>query len=170
MTLELVCWAISVAIYIGFSIVFAIIKFGVPPSVSSLYRKLDKIGWPPWLYSLAMMYSAMFLAVAGGTNTMGWAAMFLVVTGIAGDTSQGKVTEWLHIVGAWGCMALGLLALWVDYGYWILSIFGLALILAIWIPRLKNKTYWIENAAYFVVAFGILNHLIYLDIFHGWLV
>jgi hypothetical protein len=146
----------SVVIFSGYTNVYLIAKFGVLRSISISFHELE--GKLKYLYTFAMMGTAIPLGIAGDTILMWVSACMLILTAFAADTRKDEATSIVHVIGAYGCIIGGLISIWVDYGMWYMSIGGLAAILALLIPQVRNHTYWLENVAFYFVWAGVLIH------------
>jgi hypothetical protein len=142
-------------------LVYAYIKVGMTKSISAIYDELNKLPRPKgYLYTIGMWLTALPLAAAGETELFYIAGALIALTGLAADIRKSKLTEWLHIIGAWGGMAAGLMSLWYDYGMWELAVSGAVAIGILQIIQVRNVTYWSECAAFAPIAGGIMYHLI----------
>jgi hypothetical protein len=142
---------------------YTVKKLGkVSTSISTTY---NKIGYSS-LYTGTMGLTAMAMMYAGGTLLSITAGALLLMCGIASTTNTRR-TEVIHIIGATGCMALGMASLWLDFAQWYLvlpfivftiyCVSGLNGQLTIRgrLIHVPNHTWWIECAAMGVVSLGL---------------
>lgn len=131
-----------------------VIKFGVLPSISDSYYYFEKqkLGFIftlfCWLFSFPLIFSAT-------TGLLFFAGSGILFVGAAPNfklKSEGDV----HTIAAISGIVLGMLSLVFDFNIYIgVGIFGI-ITLIFKIFRMKNKTWWIEIAAFIIILISLL--------------
>lgn len=153
MNTKIISALISFVIFTGY-VIFITKKFGWLKSISDSWYHLKS----KWMFTLALWGFSIFMALAGDTLLTFLAAAGICFAGATADTNHVRMTEVVHVIGATGGIVLGILALIFDFHLWWLAlIFGIFTILAME-KNMRNHTFWIEVATYYVIWIGIMFH------------
>ena len=148
-------------------LIYARIQFGMTRSISSTYGKLK--GKAKLLPFIVLILSVIVPAIVLGVNAnpespfrfLWWGSgMLILLVGMYADP-KSKTGDVLHVVGATGGIALGMLAPAITLeGWWTIvfpSVFAVFVGMQELFPKLKlkNNTYWTEVIAIAIVM-GLL--------------
>lgn len=130
-------------------------------SISASFYK-----WPDWqgIFFIAMCFG-ISLPVAGLVKHDPWtnwnflllgSAFMIIVTGCFAAFRE-RAQELIHVAGSILGILLGLVGLWLVYGYWP----GVVLFIVWYLfiqthPKIKAKTWWIEVAAFLIIWSGLV--------------
>ena len=141
-------------------ITFLVIKFGILPSISDSWYELKKLGgvWYSlftWFcYSLGILMffqtngTPLFFISGAGLCFVGVATQFL---------DKESIEPWIHFTGAALCILGILIGIGVERHMWIpLIAWGILTVVIEVIPKLKNKTWWVEISAFCCIILGLL--------------
>ena len=123
-------------------------RFGVLDSISASWYALGKQGW---IFTLFLWAISIPLCIVGENVWFFLAGTCLCFTGAAAAYKE-KMTNTVHYIGAVGGIGLSLAGLLQNGIWWPLVTF---LITAIAIRRVKNKTWWVEIAAFWLIIVGL---------------
>lgn len=140
----------STIIFFGY-IALVWIKFGILPSISDSYYYFKKI---PGLFFFAMFGTGLPITIFAETGLLFFAGSFIVLVGAAGAFRQELIGK-VHVIGAVGSIVLGMVSIWVDYGYWYISVGFALMTFLLTFFRIKNHTWWIEIFGYVCIV-GVL--------------
>jgi uncharacterized membrane protein HdeD (DUF308 family) len=145
-------------------VTFLVIKFKGPlPSISDSWYELKKLGgvWYSlftWFcYSLGVLMffqtngtaPALFFISGAGLCFVGVATQFM---------AKESIEPWIHFTGVALCVLGALVGIGVERHNW-LPLTGWAFstaIIEVLHPNLKNKTWWVEIAAFTFIIIGLL--------------
>lgn len=151
---------LSACIFITY-VLFITIKFGVLPSISDSWYKLQALGgvWYSlftWFcYSLGV---TLFFQTNGETALFFLAGAGLIAVGVATHFKlDDDIEPLIHFGGAVCCILSSFAALWIERGSYepfiaFLTLSGLFALL-----RVKNTTFWIEILAFLFIILGLLT-------------
>ena len=148
-------------IYLSYNI-FIVIMFGWSlNSISESWYRLE--GWKKILFTL-FCFSLGGLMIFQENGTAVFPFFFLSGSGLcftgAAMAFKDKPDSIVHSIGAYTCIFSGFLGLFFQEQEYIP--FLLFLLLALLASRMKNKTYWIEQAAFITLMLGlVLKHQIW---------
>lgn len=150
---------VSACIFIAYAL-FVTIKFGVLPSISESWYKLQELGgvWYSlftWFcYSLGV---TLFFQTNGETGLFFLAGAGLIIVGVATHFKLENDTEpIIHFLGAAICILSSFLGLIAERGCWIPLVVFIISAGLISLLRVKNTTWWIEIAAFVCIIGGFL--------------
>jgi len=141
-------------LYLG----WIIIQFGILPSISESFRKLEeKYGTGSltpyifWLYLINVSWPLWALMEPLGTAFFAMCGIILV--GAAARFWTGKSTEIPHYIGAVGGFLLAFISFGIAYGMWGWIFAGLGVVITILLKLLKvsNYTWWVEVQALLLI-------------------
>jgi len=127
-------------------ILYIVFKYGVQQSVSATYEKTGV-----W-FTLVMWGSAMPVIYARPEMLLYISCSGLLIVGAIPFVKKSNIHKWLHRMGAGICIAAGTF-FFIDYiNYFILMV--VTYLCTIVFPD-KNKVWWLEIAAYYLIVFGL---------------
>jgi hypothetical protein len=150
MNLDIILLIAVSSVFVGYLAVI-ISKFGVLKSISESYYRVH-----PVIFILFIWTIAVSLGIIGNTPLMFMAASFLCFVGAAPAFKSSELEERVHIVGASGGIILGFASLLLDFKLWYLVLIMAIFTLYASFIKLKNKTWWIECAAFVLIVLGLL--------------
>jgi len=148
--MNIILLSTTTAVFFGY-IALVWFKFGVLPSISDSYYYFKH---RPGLFFFAMFGTGFPVIVLAETSLLFFSGCFIVLVGTAGAFHR-ELTGKVHVIGAVGSIVLGMVSLWVDYGYWYISVGFTLLMFLITFFRVNNHTWWIEILAYVCIV-GVL--------------
>lgn len=159
MKTQLITLLISI---VSFNLYLIIIEkiYGVQKSISMSVKCLpDK--WK-WLFVLFMIMSMAPLLITTIDKTLMPIAIWMVLAVGATPLTErdrfAKLSEGLHMFGAFGGISLGFVSLWIEYGMWYLVLNELVLVLILFLTKsIRGEVIWyIELFSYIILVLGIL--------------
>lgn len=127
--------------------------YGMQKSFSDAYYADNKSP----LFYIVLALTGIPLMFVAQTFLMTVATTFMVVVGAAPGFKEPMEKE-IHVVAAVGCISIGLLSLYLDFGQVVLPLIAVTFIVLTTMFKMPNKTYWNEVVAYFIIVAGILVH------------
>jgi len=94
------------------------------------------------------------VTIQSETGMMFFAGAFICLVGAA-PAFRDDFTSKIHSIGAIGGISLAMVSLWIDYGYWYVSVGFAVMTFLLTFFRIKYHTWWIEILA-FVCVLGVL--------------
>jgi len=136
-------------------------RYGLLDSVSAshyaLVNESKKLGWIftvfTWSYAIpaAMLsHSIMMFAACG----------FISFVGVAANYRTNPSDQIFHGKFAKLAVVLSQLSIIFEYNLWYISLISVALIAIIYLTKVKNSTYWIEQVAFFTITYVFILELI----------
>ena len=152
---RLIALLASVVIFTGY-VTYITVKFGWLRSVSiSSYHITRR-----YMFTLSLVAFSMLLALAGGTALMVFAAAGICFSGTAADPHNDKMTDKVHTIGATTGIVFGIASMIMDFGLWYIALPMVILTILAMKLNMKNHTFWIEIAYYYVVSLVVLFDII----------
>ncbi len=149
---------ITTAIVVFFSYVaYVWIGYGVQRSISNSYYKLPKNR--KFLFILFCWLFAFPVMILGDSALMFAAGTFICFVGAAAAFKGDKMTKWVHMVGAYGGVALAMTSIWIDHDKWYLVVLFAAIsaLLMVFKKILNyNQIWWIEILAFSLVLITLM--------------
>jgi len=161
---NLICTIISMVLFIGFNII-CLKKYGLLSCYSAYGPK-----WAEWekehpatkginIWSLITIVSAALLIPPMIATAVGnplqflcfFAPLYLFLVGLTPNYQEDKKANIIHQIGAWGCVAMILVWLFIIVKKWVvlLPVFTLALVIGFGTRTIKESiTYYLEMAMY----------------------
>ena len=141
------------------------LKYGVQDSISISYynlREKDK-----WIFTVALWSFALPGAIILDTLLMLVASLGIIFVGgachfvekDAGD-KPAPMAYWTHMIGSYWGVILSQAALWINFGYWYLTVLFVGIVLSMKLLRTNNFTWWVEVSAIGTVLIGIILKLV----------
>lgn len=141
-------------------VMFILFKFGVLPSISDSWYRLKELPgvwyslftWFTWLLGVPLMFqtngdTALFFLAGAGLTAVGVATMFKL---------EHDIQPYIHFAGALIGILCSLVGIAIERGSWIPAIVFVVASSVIVLTKLKNRTWWIEIAAFLAIIFGLL--------------
>jgi hypothetical protein len=150
--LKLILLLFSLTVFSTYTIVISL-KYGVQKSISeSYYRLSDKA--KPW-FTLTLWGFAIPIMIISETGLMFFATGGICFVAVAANF-KGWVTERnVHMVGALGGIFLAMLSMIIDFNLWYIPSLFVAIITIISLTDIKNKLWWIETSAFYLILLGL---------------
>ena len=127
-------------------------KFGILPSISDSYYKLSVKGRV--LFTFFIWSVAFPIAIIGDSAILFAAGAALAFVGAAG-AFRDDLTEKVHVAGAIGGIVIGYIGIIVDLNDYMIPVLFIASFIYLTLKRVKNKTWWIETAAFIGVIISL---------------
>jgi hypothetical protein len=137
-------------------LLLVIFKFGWLKSISdSYYHIKHKYIFTFVLWSFAVL---MLLGVNDVITTViyPFACFGIVIVGAYTQFKGSKFIKTMHFVGAISGIALGIIGLWVEFGYMWLTLIYLPLYLLVKLVIKRNNFYWIEVFAIYLIGISLI--------------
>lgn len=137
-------------------LLLVIFKFGWLKSISdSYYHIKHKYIFTFVLWSFAVL---MLLGVNDVIKTAiyPFACFGIVIVGAYSHFKGSKFIKIMHFIGAIGGIALGIVGLWVEFGYMWLTLIYLPLYAVAKFVIRNNNFYWIEVFAIYLIGISLL--------------
>ena len=136
-------------------LIWIISKYGLLPSISDSYYKLkeDKLDFVFTLFIWYVSLSTIFIA---STPLMFGAGSLIAFVGAATAFKDDNLTKRVHTFGAICGILFGIMSLILEFNDYIIPAIFLTIFLTIIIINPKNKTYWIELAAFYSIYTSLL--------------
>lgn len=139
---------------------FIISKFGILPSISESYYKLE--GGYKSLFSLFIFNMVIPVIIVGNNPLMFLAGLFIAFVGAA-PAFKEEFQKQVHDIGAYGGIITAFISLWINFHLGYLSlILGLFFIYAIpknmsehWFNGIKNHIWWVEILSFILIITGL---------------
>lgn len=141
-------------------VMFILIKFGTLPSISDSWYKLKDLGgvwyslftWFTWLLGIPLLFqtngdTALFFLAGAGLSFVGVATMFKL---------KESIEPMIHFGGALTAILGSLAGLGIERGAWLPTFAFVIVSAGIILTKLKNRTWWIEIAAFLAIIFGLI--------------
>ncbi len=140
----------AVAVFIGF-LAYIVARYGVLKSISDLYYETgEKLYFMFFIWSLAFP-----LIIVQFTPLKFFAGIFLAFCG-ATPAFRRELDERVHVIGAVGGIVLGFASLVIDFQQYLITILMIAFTLYAGLTDMKNRTWWVETAAFVLIIVGLL--------------
>lgn len=142
-------------------LLLVIFKFGWLKSISdSYYHIKHKYIFTFVLWSFAVL---MLLGVNDviATPIYPFACFGIVIVGAYTQFKGSKFIKIMHFVGAISGIALGIIGLWVEFGYMWLTLIYLPLYLLAKLVIKRNNFYWIEVFAIYLIGISLIIILLW---------
>lgn len=144
--------------YIG----FVVYRFGVLPSISESWHRLEPLRKSYlftlfcWSLSILMLFqtnetTAWFFASGAGLALVGAATMF---------KSGGVYTDKVHYAGAVIGIQSTLIGLGVEYDNWIPMVVFIGISVTLGAFKIQNKIWWTEIVAFICIISGLLYRFV----------
>lgn len=150
---------LQILIFISY-VTFIVIKFGVLPSISDSWYRLRDLGgvwyslftWFCFGLGFLMFFQTngttpLFFLSGAGLSAVGVATMFKL---------KDDLQPYIHFIGAVIGILGALVGIGVERHVWLPLIDFIILSIILYIFTSKNKTWWIEIAAFAAVGLGLL--------------
>ena len=137
-------------------LLLVIFKFGWLKSISdSYYHIKHKYIFTFVLWAFAVL---MLLGVNDVIKTAiyPFACFGIVIVGAYTQFKGSKFIKIMHFVGAISGIALGIIGLWVEFGYMWLTLIYLPLYLLAKLVIKRNNFYWIEVFAIYLIGISLI--------------
>lgn len=137
-------------------LLLVIFKFGWLKSISdSYYHIKHKYIFTFVLWSFAVL---MLLGVNDVITTViyPFSCFGIVIVGAYTQFKGSKFIKTMHFVGAISGIALGIIGLWVEFGYMWLTLIYLPLYLLAKLVIKRNNFYWIEVFAIYLIGISLI--------------
>lgn len=145
--------AVHIQVYVFITYLAYIIgRFGVLDSISASYYHLPKNQKP--LFTLFIWA----LAAPTFSYSTGWyfgSGAFLCFVGAAAAYKE-SMTNTVHYVGAVFGIGLALIGLWREGIWFPAAITAVAFCIIRFVDAIKNKTWWVEVAAFLSIMAGLI--------------
>ena len=141
------------AVFISY-VAFIWIKYGIQPSISDSYYILPL--HKKFLFILFCFGFAIPAIMIGFSSTLMFIAGSLIMFVGAAPLFKQSLPHIVHMIGAYGGIIAGELALCTDYHLWpIAACFAILAILLMFIIKPKNKIWWVELLAFVSICVGL---------------
>jgi hypothetical protein len=137
-------------------LLLVIFKFGWLKSISdSYYHIKHKYIFTFVLWSFAVL---MLLGVNDVIKTAiyPFACFGIVIVGAYTQFKGSKFIKTMHFVGAISGIALGIIGLWIEFGYMWLTLIYLPLYMIAKFVIKRNNFYWIEVFAIYLIGISLI--------------
>jgi hypothetical protein len=137
-------------------LLLVIFKFGWLKSISdSYYHIKHKYIFTFVLWSFAVL---MLLGVNDVITTViyPFACFGIVIVGAYTQFKGSKFIKTMHFVGAISGIALGIIGLWIEFGYMWLTLIYLPLYMIAKFVIKRNNFYWIEVFAIYLIGISLI--------------
>ena len=126
-------------------------KWGVQKSISdSYYRHENKFLW--WLFILSFCLPLM---IVGSTGLMFFAGAGIGFVSASPDFRQ-KMEGKVHVAASYFGIIMGFISMIFDFQMYVIFSLMAAFTLIAWLGDMKNKTWWVETAAFVLLVAGLL--------------
>jgi hypothetical protein len=95
------------------------------------------------------------MMIVSSTPLTFFAGVGICFAGISAGIAKNKTEEIIHRIGAEGGILLAILAMWIDFNLWYLTIGYILFTIGAIKFKLKNHTWWIEIVAFITVLLGL---------------
>ena len=148
-------FTLMLTVFISY-LTFVVITYGVQTSISeSYYRLPKKINFLFTFFCWGFAIPAIIL----GDNAL----MFLAGSGIAfvgaAAAFKDKMTNNVHMIGAYGGVLLSQISIWYNYHMWYITIIFIILSGTLLLLKVKNKIWWVEVAAFLSICIVLYFNL-----------
>ena len=150
---ELIIFLVMITVFVSY-VTFIWIKYGVQKSISDSYYRLPTR--KQFLFVFFCWGFAIPAMILGNCALMFLAGVFICFVGAAAAFKGDKMTEWVHVVGAYGGVLLSQLAIWIIYDMWYITVLFIVLSGLLYILKVKNKTWWVEIIAFTFICAVLL--------------
>ena len=148
----LVIALIIMTIYLG----FVVINYGWLKSISDSYYHIkhkDLFTFVLWSFAVLMLFGVNDIIT---TPIFPLACFGIVIVGAYSQFKGSKFIKTMHFIGAYMGIGLAIIGLWVEFGYWWLTLIYLPLyVIAKYVIK-KNNFYWIEVFAIYLIGISLL--------------
>ena len=133
---------------------FIWIKYGIQRSISDSYYRLPRNLQPLFTF---FCWGFAIPAIIIGTTLTDSVLMFLAGSGIAfvgaAAAFKQKMTKTVHMIGAYGGVALSQLSIWINFKMWYITIgfLVLAIILQLFSKKIE-QIWWQETLAFLSIC------------------
>lgn len=151
-------FAVSMSTFMSYFL-FVYWRCGWQPSLSESFYAIEKrYGDWKWIFTLALWAFAFPLGVVGVEVNGGFwfAASFTMLVGAAPAFKSKGMVRSVHIIGATSGISIAILSFLLSPQ----PVWGIAIIVAIvafMLLKIKNKTLWIETAAFIITWIGLFS-------------
>lgn len=139
-------------IYLG----FVVINYGWLKSISDSYYHIkhkDLFTFVLWSFAVLMLFGVNDIIT---TPIFPLACFGIVIVGAYSQFKGSKFIKTMHFIGAYMGIGLAIIGLWVEFGYWWLTLIYLPLyVIAKYVIK-KNNFYWIEVFAIYLIGISLL--------------
>ena len=148
-------FTLMLTVFISY-LTFVVITYGVQTSISeSYYRLPKKINFLFTFFCWGFAIPAIIL----GDNAL----MFLAGSGIAfvgaAAAFKDKMTNNVHMIGAYGGVLLSQISIWYNYHMWYITIIFIILSGTLLLLKVKNKIWWAECLAFLSICIVLYFNL-----------
>lgn len=155
-TFRMTMLAVSTAIFLMYT-AFIGLRYGVRPSISDSYYSLPN--GLKFLFTAFIWLFAIAFIISAATPVMFCAGSFLCFVGASQDFKD-KFEGRTHFAAAYAGIGTGMLSLVTEFHNWIApACFGL-IVAVIVLSKMKNRTWWIECAAFGTIIISIFIRLL----------
>jgi hypothetical protein len=137
-------------------LLLVIFKFGWLKSISDSYYHIKH----KYIFTFVLWFFAvlMLLGVNDVITTViyPFACFGIVIVGAYTQFKGSKFIKTMHFVGAISGIALGIIGLWVEFGYMWLTLIYLPLYLLVKLVIKRNNFYWIEVFAIYLIGISLI--------------
>jgi hypothetical protein len=143
----------SAAIFVIY-LVTVYLLYGMTKSVSATYYELRY----KWVFTMVLWGFSIPLIIAASQPLIFLSGAAICFTGAAPGVDEKMERNW-HIGSSVAGIIIGLLALWIHYGYWEPVAIQLAFTVPAKIGKMKHHTYWIEVLAFALVWISVFMNV-----------
>lgn len=137
-------------------LLLVIFKFGWLKSISDSYYHIkhkDIFTFVLWSFAVLMLLGVNDAII---TVIYPFACFGIVIVGAYSHFKGSKFIKVMHFIGAIGGIALGIVGLWVEFGYMWLTLIYLPLYAIAKFAIKNNNFYWIEVFAIYLIGISLI--------------
>lgn len=139
----------SLAVFVIYLVTMYLLH-GMTKSVSATYYELRY----KWVFTMVLWGFSIPLIIAAAEPLIFLAGAAICFVGAAPGVEKKMERRW-HVRSSYIGIIVGLVALWVHYGFWEPMAIQAAFTIPAKFGKLKNHTYWIEVLAFALVWISV---------------